>query len=351
MTAYEILQAAQRAQNAQQPAPVQPAPAPAPAAPKQPSTPVARKSTAVKPVPPQWVASGVAAALQTPTNADGCLSRAMLVAFNCSIPGNEKVDREMTAKVKKEHNLGKQAGKWDKIKFPPTVFKHVTHVAGAVRTWHYANTLRWPMAGLQLLPCKNHGDYCTGMRDWKAQFEAARDTFLSRLPDMIDWAKVEHNGSFDPSLYEEDDLRSRFSFDINFFPVPASDHFVGTIKNLLGQDVAAVDSIVVQAMAKAEEDLWERLSGKLVNITSILAKKDAGDRTRITDSLLGNVLEISRMIPALNVNDNAALAQFAAEAEQAFASLTTEKLATDADARAEAIKAADDILRRMRGVV
>jgi len=361
MTAYEMLQKAQ-GQIAQAPATPQPvapsapvtAPAPAPAPRKRtPKVQAPAPAPAPAPARPEPVAIAKSAAplpapvINTPTGE--ILSRGVLVSFSCPIPGNEKVDRETTKKVQKQERFGEHSGKWDKTIFPPARYKALSSLAATIRSWHYANTLDWPQPGAQLLPTANHKTYFDGMREWKAKMEEAKEAFLAALPEMREWAQKEHNGSYDDALYNEDRIRAKFAFDIAINPLPASDHFVESLRSLLGADAASVDERVQNGIQAAEQNLWDRLARPLQNIQSILSKKDSGNQTRVTDSLLENVLSIARMIPALNLSENPALAALASDAEAAFGGFKTEDLAENKDVRAEAIKRASEILRRLTG--
>lgn len=328
MTAYEMLQKSQQSQ------PLNAAPTITP-----------------DPVLQAVATNQIAANLITGGQASDIYSKCLLVYFACSIPGNEKVDRKVTEEVKVSKAMGKDSGKWDKTIFPPSTYKALSAQASAARTWHYENTLAYPMPGLQLLPVLNYQKYCEGMRDWKRQMENARDEFIAKLPDIRLWAQVEHNGSYDASLYEEARIRSKFSFSINFTPLPASDHWASDLKSMLGVDASSVDETVKQAAQAAQAEVWERLITPLRNIQTILSKKENGDRTKITDSLLGNLREIAQSIPALNISNDPRLTQFANDAQAAFSGFTKADLADNASSRQEAIKKANDILRKMTGIV
>lgn len=349
MTALELLEKAraraaasgQSPASQPQPAVQTPAPAPMPVQPAKPApapkpAPAKPKPVVAKPVP------------KIETDEHGYLSKCLLVTFSVSIPGNEKVDRQVTENVQKSQNMGKQSGKWEKYKFPPALYKQFLSMpANAMRAFHYANTLDWPMPGFQLLPCRNRDAYMKGLGQLKEQMEASVDRFIAKLEEIKAWAKREHNGSYDESLYTEAAIRSRCGFSVQTFPVPASDHYVDEVRSMLGSDATAVDELVGQGIKDAEESLWKRLIEPLRNIQTILTKKDSPDQTRITDSLLGNLLDIADLIPALNMNNDPALSQFAADAKAAFSGYTIEGLKKSQDTRKEAIRKADEILRKM----
>lgn len=332
MTAYELMMQAQREAAQSQP---QPQPQPKPQA----QTPLAQAVRAVD------------KAQEISKLTEDVLSRGMLVAFSCPIPGNDKVDQGVTEKVKADQHLGKDSGKWNKTVFPPARYRTISKLAAAIRTWHYEQTLPWPMPGQQLLTTMKHEEYMTGMRERKAQMAKAQEDFIAALPEMREWAKKEHNGSFDSSLYEEERVRSKFRFDIILMPIPSSSHWVGQLRNLVGTDVEGVDELVEQGMIEAESAVWERLETPLRSIINVLGKKQSGDRTKVTDALLENILAIADAIPALNVNGNAKLARLAADAKAAFSGLTKQDLTEDADKRKAALKAADEIMQRMKGIV
>lgn len=277
------------------------------------------------------------------------LAKGILVVFSCPMPGNKKTDKQLTGEVKNEKHLGKDAGEWKKCIFNPAVYKVMKSVHDAARSWHYEQTLGWPITGLQLLPTMNHEAYCVGMRNWKAACAKADQDFLDKLGELEDWARINHNGSFDPKLYEYDKIKSKFGFSIDFTPIPASDHYAETLKGILGNDAFDVDSMVKDAVQNAERELWDRLIDPLRKITEILSKKDSGEQTRVTDSLLENVMAIAEMVPALNINGNPKLAEFGEMAKAAFQGLTKKDLAESEKARAKAIQSANELLAKMAG--
>lgn len=276
------------------------------------------------------------------------LAKGILVMFSCPMPGNRKTDKQVTSEVKRDKHMGDEAGDWRKCIFPPKEYAILMKAHNAARSYHYEQTLGWPITGLQLLPTGNHAKYCEGMREQKALCHAADQAFLAKLPEFEDWARIQHNGSFDASLYIHSKVAAKFDWKIDFQPIPASDHYATSIKSILGIDADNTDQLVATAIKDAQAELWQRLITPLENMIAILGKKDSGEQTRVTESLLENICGIADQIPALNLGD-AALDQFAKDAQSAFCGVTKKELSENSQARSEAIKAANALLAKMAG--
>jgi hypothetical protein len=339
MTAYELMLAAQK--EADQNKPITTAPAPAPRM-RQPMSDLGKAIVQME--------QARAAAVQAKMDS-AMLERGLLVVFSCPVPGNEKVDRQVTAKVQKTENMGKDSGKWDKTVFPPALHRALESVAGAARRFHYSQTLPWPITGARLLPAANHAAYVAGMADWHRRLDAARDEFLKELPAMREWARKEHNGSFDSSLYEEDRVAGRFGWSIVPQPLPCSDQWVGSLRDILGSDAMTVDGMLQDGMAKAEEDLRERILTPLQSMANALSKAAKGERTKISEALIANLAEISSLVPRLNVNGNAELDVAAADIGKAIDGLTKENLSEDEVRRQKTLDEVNKIMARMKGVI
>lgn len=271
--------------------------------------------------------------------------KAMLASPSISLPGFTRKDEDITADVKLKHALGKEAGKWISQVFPEPATRPFIKFKSAVTKVHERLTLSYPERGVAILPSALYLEYVEEMGKLKQQFFALRDEFMSHLSEHEAWAKKEHNGHFDASLYRREELVKKFGFNVGFRPVPASSQFSSTIHSLIGNEAASdVDAAVQLAAQEAQKELLERLSKPLGHIVSKLSDDEAVFR----DTIISNLREIVDLVPQLNLAGDAGLNKFAAEAKRELSNLDPQVLRDNKSARREAAQKADALAKKMQ---
>lgn len=131
--------------------------------------------------------------------------RAVLMRMSAGLPGKNRTDKQLSASVKTEHGLGEKSGRWIKQKYPEWALEPLEKVVTAARTYHARVTLPFD-AGIGILPAAVIQDYGSRMRQFKGEFDALiQSHFVARYSEMVDWARREHNGTFDASDYPDVD--------------------------------------------------------------------------------------------------------------------------------------------------
>lgn len=273
-------------------------------------------------------------------------SRAVLVRLSIGLPGFSRQDKPLTERVKHTENMGKDSGKWQKVLYPTTATEPLTKFQGEVRTWFNASTLIWPDEGWAMLPTAKLFEFTEQMRQFRARFESVKAAFLERYDDHVDWARVQHNGSFDPANYPgAEAIGSKFRFRTETRPIPDSGDYVDEVSQLLGNSARDVDLAVETAVAAARSDLWQRLIDPVRHMVNKLSDDDG----KFRDSLIGNIKEILGLIPALNVTGDNKLEAFRLEINSLIAQVTPQQLRDDKFKRAEVAQKAEEIANRMSG--
>lgn len=271
--------------------------------------------------------------------------KAMLVKFSVSMPGKTRKDKNLTALMQERENLGKNSGKWIKLLWPEEAHEPMEKVATEARTFHYERTLPWTDEGYRILPTLAHTEYTVAMKKFRADFDAAAETFVARLEEWIAWARIEHNGTFNADNYPPaQKLRAKCGMSAEFTPIPcAADFRVQLADDELAAMTASLDARVSEAVQEAHADLWQRLVAPL----QAMAEKLKDPKAIFRDSLVGNLKEITSLIPMLNLQADEQLSTFAAEVETQLATLKPQDLRDDAKARTEAQRRAAEILAKM----
>lgn len=254
--------------------------------------------------------------------------RAVLMRFSAGLPGEQRQDQGVTADVKRDKQLGERAGKWEKFLYPPEALKAIKQKQTEARDYHNAVTLPFD-TGIGILPAALIKEYSDRMRDFKGQIEClVENTFLADPAQWITWARKEHNGTFDPANYpgcwrdlsgevqfDPDKFRAamrlKFYFRTEPLPVPDAEHFCSNVASLLGTDLEAVNLRVRDAAAEAQKELMARILTPVKKMAEVLSRKDP----RIYETLTGNIRDICRVAPALNMADDPTIASLVKECE------------------------------------
>lgn len=285
---------------------------------------------------------------------------AVLMRFSAGLPGEQRQDKGLTAEVKKTKGLGDRSGKWDKYLYPPEALDPIKSKENEARQYHAEMTLPFDN-GTGILPAGLYKEYGDKIRDFQSEIKAlAEKTFLANPQQWIDWAKREHNGTFNPRNYpgcamvdgvvtfdpEEFRAKMRPKFYLRSEPVPVPDstHFESTIAGMLGTDTDSINCRVRDAVAEAQAVLMKRILDPVKKMVETLSK----DKPRIYETLIGNVADIIRLAPALNLSGNPAI-QAAIDQVKELMQYTTEDLRDDGSKRDAARAAAEATLKRLSG--
>jgi hypothetical protein len=276
--------------------------------------------------------------------------RAVLMRLSCGLPGKSRKDRVLTESVKSEHSMGRESGSWIKQKYPKWALEPLEKLVNEARAYHAAVTLPFD-AGIGILPAGLILDYGNKMREFKGRFEHLKDShFVARYPDMIEWAKLEHNGTFDASDYPEvAEVAEAFHFKTEPLPVPDAAHFEGAMSSLLGVDAEGVNVRIKDAMDEAQKELMRRLIApvKAMAVKLAEAPKDGREDIVFRDTLIGNVLEIAGLAPKLNLKGDAQIDGWAGEILGKLGHIKPDAMRSDKALRKAVLSDAESILKRM----
>lgn len=277
--------------------------------------------------------------------------RACLMRLSVGLPGTARQDRKLSQEVKSEHSLGSNAGRWVKQKYPKWALEPIEKLVNEARAYHAAVTLPFDQ-GIGVLPAALVLEYGDKMREFKGRFDNLRDShFKARYADMVEWAKVEHNGTFDPADYPPvEEVLPAFYFRSEVQPIPGSEHFTDTLKSLLGVDTESVDLRVNDAMAEGQRELMRRLIDPVRAMAAKLAEQPKEGRKDIVfrDTLIGNIKEIVELAPKLNITGDPAIDGFVKELD-GLTRYTPDTLREDKATRSEAAAKAAETLKRLEG--
>jgi len=301
--------------------------------------------------------------------------RAVLMRFSAGLPGQHRGDKKTTSEVIASRSLGNNAGKWVKDLYPEHALKPLKQKLHEARAYHDSVTLPFgvkgddageesktpAIAGIGILPAALIMEYGDKMRVFRSEVESLLESgFLANPEQWIEWARGEHNGTFDPANYPG---CSADSFDADAFrsvmrkkvylrteplPVPDAEHFSAMVGSLLGTDVESVNIRVRDSAIEAARELMRRLIEPVLAMAAKLAEapKEGKDCPIFRDTLVSNIQDIAKLAPALNLTGDAQIDAFTKEVE-ALTRYAPDTLRSDQFTRAEAARKADEIAKRM----
>jgi len=276
--------------------------------------------------------------------------RAVLMRLSVGLPGKSRKDKALTGDIQTEHALGRESGNWVKSKFPKWALEPLEKLVGEARQYHARVTLPFD-AGIGILPAGLIQEYTETMREYAGKFLGlAHSHFELRYAEMVEWARAEHNGTFDASDYPPvEELLECFTFKAEATPIPGEEHYAEGIKALLGVDSASVDVQINDAAVEGQRELMRRLMAP-VRAMAVKLAEDPGDGKApiFRDTLIGNLQEIAGLAPKLNIGGDAQIDAFAREIS-ALTQFTPYILRQSAGVRNEAQNAAAALLAKMDG--
>lgn len=263
---------------------------------------------------------------------------AVLVRLSISLFNNTRQDLDITREVKIKKGLGNGAGKWVKYKLPDEALTPLRELAGEIRRWHYTMSLPWE-EGYALLPNNNRAAYDATLETYRQGFDELVTEFGNQWPTWVAQARIMHGPTFNPSDYPDwSKVRQTFKIMAEHSPVPNASHFDSSLRGLYGDALTELNEARIQA---AVAETWERLLEPVRKMADALASPD----TIFRDSLVENVRDMAKLVPALNLNGNHALAN-AAQAIKDALNVTPDALRENKIVRKETAAAAAALVAR-----
>ena len=272
--------------------------------------------------------------------------KAMLAAVHIGMIGLTKKDIDATQVVIDQKNATKNAGNYSKNLIVKEDLKPITRIASAARAFHNEMTLPWGENGLRLLPAKKFLDYSKEISNLESKFEMAVADFIADYDTKIKNAEVELGDMFNLEDYpDSSELTSIFTFkkeltnieDPNDFRVKLQDSEVEKLK----EEIA---SRINNRQAEAMKELWNRLYEV---VSKLVVKLQDSDNPIFRNSLINNIIDMTALLPDLNVMDNADLSTMCNEIQAKLCSLDPVALREKDDLKEEAIKSGKEILETM----
>lgn len=281
-------------------------------------------------------------------NLDTC---AMLVEFNASVWTARKLDKSTTDEVVASKNAGaKDAARVNKhLLAGRTELDIIQQAVGRARQFVYDNTAPWSDSGLRLLPTVNFMKFTERMNDFEEEMEALVKSFVAIYPTLITAQALALGDMFKRDDYPTaNEIMTKFSFRVNYMPVPSSGDFRVDVGNQAQAELKArLESLTQERIDSAMADVRERLSTHLKRMSDRLTTdyvNGEAKQRRFHDTLVDGALELCDLTKSLNVTNDVALETARSQLEQLLVGVTPADLRKNEAIRQDVKKNVDAIL-------
>lgn len=267
----------------------------------------------------------------------------MLVDLNISVWTGRKQDKKVSEEIDVAKSTKGKAGNYHKKLLSGTRLDEVQKLVGAIRVWHYEQTLPWSDGGSRLLPMANFFDYKQKLGEFETQFVEAVEDFLTQYPTLVSAAAFQLGDLYNAEEYPSADrLRDKFRFRYVFLPVPEIGDFrIDVNEAHKAELVKQYEQFYENKLSEAMNDAWSRLHECLNKMSTRLA----GEEKQIfRDSLVNNAVELCSLLTKLNVANDSKLEEARKKLEGILVGVTPKDLRDDTDLRRDTKAKVDEIL-------
>ncbi len=280
-------------------------------------------------------------------NIDTC---AMLVEFNASVWTARKLDKSTTDEVTTNKHAAKDAARVNKhLLAGRTELEVIQQAVGRARQYVYDNTSPWSDSGLRLLPNTRFIKFAERMNEFDEEIAALVKAFIVIYPSLITAQAMALGDMFRRDDFPTpNDLVTKFSFRVNYMPVPTAGDFRVDVGNKAQEELKAkLESLTQERIDYAMVDVRARLGERLKRISDRLTTdyvQGEAKTRRFHDTLVDGALEMCDLAKSLNITNDPALETARRELEQLLVGVTPSELRKDETIRQDVKKNVDAIL-------
>lgn len=281
-------------------------------------------------------------------------SSAMLVELSISAWTGRKKDKAASKKVTDENGADAAVASVNKTLLSDCEhLKNIKTFIGEARNHvHYHMTMPWSDTGIRLLPAELFFDYQQRITHYEGLIAAQVDNLIADFEH--EKAKAAYKLG---TLFNEDDyptaesLRDKFSFRVNYMPLPDAGDFRVDIGNEAQQQLKQdYEDMYTQKIEQAMSDIWHRVHTSLSNMSARLGYDDQGRKLVFRDSLIENALNMVDLLKKCNVTGNSQMQAMADNLENALLGVTADGLREDEHYRDSTKRDIDELIKQLPSI-
>ncbi len=205
---------------------------------------------------------------------------------------------ELINQIAKAHQ---KAGRFDKVKFPPTALGPIRSYRTKARKIFYDNTFPYERGSWAALPTKNFMRFRELMEPQIDGFRKSVQDFLVSYDAHIRAAEIYLGEMFDLETYPPvDDIKDAFSIDLEFTPLPENNFWAELPADALSKLQQEVERKNNERLKATTNDLANRIYTAVKGIHERLHK----GLKHAKSGVLTEVNTLIETIPLLNITDD-----------------------------------------------
>jgi hypothetical protein len=283
--------------------------------------------------------------------------KAVLVSVNISAWTARKIDKKVTKETNSRHEAADDAGRYNKLLIEAKHMAKIGSLVSQARVLHHTMTLPWADEGPRILANVLFNDFSTKFRVLKRDFEREADVFGRNFQTYIDERKRKLGAMFNASDYPTvKEIRAKFKMDITVLPLPdAGDFRVDLDDDTLDELRSELQKHTVEVVDHAKEATARQIIEVVGHMSEKLAeyKKPTknGKRAFFLDSLVENVRDLAKLLPAFNLADDPKMDAITKRIIKELCVEDAPTLRAKDDVRIAVKKSADDIVKAVSGLL
>lgn len=280
--------------------------------------------------------------------------KAMLASVTVTQYTGRKHDKKVSQDVAAEHGTSVDVGRYNKVLLAKSALEQITRAAGAVRDFHYKNTLPWEDDGARILAGVNYFDYCRGMNGLRADFDREVARFVANYDEYVNDSRARLKGLFVAADYPSaKDIARRFTFDYKFKPIPLKEDLrINLNQEEVGRIRADIERRTNAAIAEAVRATWQRVHDVVAHMAERLRAYKTNDEGKVEgafrDTLVANIRDLAELLPRLNVTGDAQLDATAQRLRAELCAASAQDLRDSEPLRAKVATEAERILAELQ---
>lgn len=280
--------------------------------------------------------------------------KAMLVGLSISAWSGRKYDKDASLEVAQNHGTDvNRAGRFNKILVNPASLRDITYISGKARDYTMTSTLPWLNDGIRIIPVDIYLEYMQKMSDYKSQFNVAVDKLANEYEALVNQARLDLNGLFKESDYPSvDSIRRKHAFNVRVFNLPDSNDFrVNLSESEFQSTKQEIEQNLNDAVDGAVKDVFYRVKMRMEHMLKRIKEAEATDGKGIRESMIKNIVELSDIIPKLNITGNVDISSIARKIKDELTVISADDLRENQSSRIAASQSAKEILDKVSAYI
>jgi hypothetical protein len=229
----------------------------------------------------------------------------VLISVNVKTPASSRKDSTITNEVLDRHGAGQGSGEWRNKLYHDDATKPARQAGEAVRAIVVKHGAPWT-DGVYIVAAGYLLELKAKIAQAMTAFNEAADKSAEKFDEWVGEAQSRRNGMFQRSEYPVNNMqfRDQFSVKVRYLPVPDESHVVLDIAE---DEVRAIREQTREQLFDASQEAGMKIASAVSHLVRRLAAyesdKKAGKKVRMTDSLLGNINDMSSLVDVLGCDE------------------------------------------------